>query len=182
MNHGLKPKEVREQFKQTGEGRKSLSRLSFMLTSLGIALSTGSCSILTTRPVQEMSDTTAALRAAREVQADVAAPELYREASEAFFNARREYKFKNFNLAKEYAEKARELAEQAEFESLRAGANRTELNISDPLSNVPPPPPPPPAPERTPYPYPAPTGTPVEPAPGTAAPTPAPSTPPPPTP
>ncbi|MGK5089104.1 DUF4398 domain-containing protein, partial [Bdellovibrionota bacterium FG-2] len=109
----------------------SLSRLFFIVAFTGAGFLTGSCSILTTRPVQEMSDTTAALRAAREVQADVLAPELYREASEWFFKARREYKFKNFNLAEEYAKNARELAEQAEFESLRAGANRTELNISD---------------------------------------------------
>src|SRR5690348_3640000 len=75
------------------------------------------CSIIATRPVQEMSDATAAIRAAKEVQADTLAPEYYRQSNEWFFRAKHEYKFKNFKLAKEYADKARYLAEQAEFEA-----------------------------------------------------------------
>lgn len=94
------------------------------------------CSILATRPVQEMSDTWAAMRAAKEAQADTLAPELYRRAAEWFFRAKNEYKLKNFMLASEYAEKARLLAEQAEFESVQGnmGANRR-------TTPVPPPPP-----------------------------------------
>ena len=108
--------------------------------ALGFALFWEGCSaalILTTRPVQLMSDTAAAIRAAKEVQADTLAPDLYRQSNEWFFRAKREYKFKNFDLAKQYAEKARNYAEQAEFESVRNGGNRTEAGGVDPLSNIP---------------------------------------------
>lgn len=84
------------------------------------------CSIFATRPVQEMSYGLAAIKAAKEVQADTYAPELFRLANEWFFRAKNEYKFKNFKLAKEYADKARHFAEQAEFESVRGGAVRSE--------------------------------------------------------
>jgi hypothetical protein len=100
-----------------------------------------------------MSNTTAAIRAAKEVQADTLAPELYRQSNEWFFKAKREYKFKNFKLAKEYSDKARFLAEQAEFESLKNGGNRAEQNISDPLANANP------TPAASPYAYPEPEGT-----------------------
>src|SRR5690348_10262313 len=71
------------------------------------------CSIFARRPVQEMSETGAAIRAAKEVQADTLAPEFFRQANEWFFRAKHEYKFKNFHLAKEYADKARMFAEKA---------------------------------------------------------------------
>lgn len=99
--------------------------LLFRLLALGIILSVG-CSIFATRPVQEMSYSLAAIKAAKEVQADTYTPELFRLSNEWFFRAKNEYKFKNFKLAKEYAEKARHLAEQAEFESIRSGATRSE--------------------------------------------------------
>ncbi len=106
-----------------------------------------------------MSDTAAAMRAAKEVQADTLAPELFRQASEWFFKAKKEYKFKNFKLAKEYGERARRFAEQAEFEAIRNGGNRTEVP-PDPYGNSDTPPPPP-SPEE-PYKYPTPEGTPAE--------------------
>jgi len=65
-----------------------------------------------------MSDALAALRAAKEVQADTLAPELYRQANEWYLQAQREYKFKNFYLAKIYIQKARGVAERAEIEAL----------------------------------------------------------------
>jgi Domain of unknown function (DUF4398) len=94
-----------------------------------------SCSIIATRPVQEMSDTVAAIRAAREVQADTLAPELYRQSTEWFLKAKREYKAKNFKFSRDYALKARFYAEQAEFEAIRNGGSRSEANIPDPLAN-----------------------------------------------
>lgn len=122
---------------------------------VGLALC--GCSIIATRPVQLMSDTSAAIRAAKEVQADTLAPELYRKANEWFFKAKREYKFKNFDLVNEYAEKARTFAEEAEFESVRNGGNRSDAGAggTDPLSKSPvspaaPPPEPIPTPEGTP--------------------------------
>ena len=93
------------------------------------------CSIFATRPVQEMSYGLASIKAAKEVQADVYAPELFRLANEWFFKAKNEYKFKNFELAKEYAEQARKLAEQAEFESIRSGATRSELAPEAPTAS-----------------------------------------------
>lgn len=109
-----------------------------------------SCTVVATRPVQEMSDTAAALKAAKEVQADTLAPELYRQSSEWFNKAKREYKFKNFHFAREYAQKARKFAEQAEFEAIRGGATRSE----GPSDTQPPP--------AEPYDYPTPTGTPAD--------------------
>jgi len=82
-----------------------------------------------------MSDTSSALKAAREVQADTLAPELFRQANEWFMRAKREYKLKNFQIADEYAHKARYFAEQAEFEAMRNGAKRVEYSAPDPLSN-----------------------------------------------
>jgi hypothetical protein len=86
-----------------------------------------------------MSFTSAAIRASREVQADTLAPELFRQSNEWFFQAKREYKFKNFKLAKKYADKARFLAEQAEFEALRNGGIRSDQSMSaqEPLSKDP---------------------------------------------
>src|SRR4051794_8128144 len=97
---------------KTGAGQKTGSRFSLaarcwrLAAPLLILASVQACSVLATRPTQEMSDAAAALRAAREVQADTLAPELYRQASEWFFKAKKEYKFKNFALAGTYVEKA----------------------------------------------------------------------------
>jgi hypothetical protein len=105
------------------------------------------------RPTQDMSNTQAAMRAAKEVQADTLAPELYRQANDWWGKAKREYKLKNFALAHDYANQARALAEQAEFESIRAGGVREEP--PDPLAQ----------PQKTKYPpyqYPTPVGTPAE--------------------
>jgi len=90
------------------------------------------CAITATRPIQEMSDASSALRSAREVNAENKSPELYRKASEWFFKARQEYQLKNFKEAKQYAFKARRYAEEAEFQSLIAGGTRTQLP-SDPF-------------------------------------------------
>jgi hypothetical protein len=117
-----------------------------------LALLFSGCSIFATRPVQEMSDTSAALKAAREVQADTLAPELYRQAQEWFYKAKHEYQLKQFHRAAEYAEKARKYAEQAEFHAIRNGANRADLS----------PPEAPPAAPADAYQYPTPTGTPAD--------------------
>jgi len=107
------------------------------------------CSILTRRPVQEMSDTAAAIKAAKEVEADTSSPDLYRESQEWYLKAKNEYRLKNFSRSLEYLEKARKYAEQAEFDAVKGGASRRE----------------PPMPEEPkmpePYAYPTPTGTPA---------------------
>lgn len=74
-----------------------------------------------------------AIRAAKEVGADILAPELYRNSLEKGQQARKEYRFKNFMQAKELADQARAFAEKAEFESIRNGGKR-EAVPQDPLA------------------------------------------------
>jgi hypothetical protein len=126
-----------------------------------LVLASTGCSVIARRPSQEMADAAAALKAAREVQADTNSTDYFRLAEEMFFKARQEYRLKNFARAKKHAEQARELAEKAEFLSIRGGAVRS--SISAPQNEVP-----------------APAGTPVPPADG--ADVPPPSDAPPPTP
>ncbi|GEM_PF-419297 len=97
----------------------------FSVSALTFALS--GCSLFHDRPVQLMSDTVAALKAAREVQADSLAPEKFRLANEAYFRAQNEYRLKNFEFAEKYAKRALRLAEESEFDALRQGSNRTSL-------------------------------------------------------
>lgn len=108
-----------------------LGRVGYCLLALLLA----GCSITATRPVQEMSDTAAAIRAAREVQADIRAPELFRQANEWFFRSRQEYKLKNFKEAANYAHRARRFAEEAEYEALNSGATRVTAP-PDPFSET----------------------------------------------
>ena len=94
------------------------------------------CAISKTRPVQEMANADAAIRAAKEVKADSLAPELFRLSKEWYFKAQQEYKMKNFKEAHEYSEKSRHYAEQAEYEAIRNGGNRIAVP-PDPLSEGP---------------------------------------------
>lgn len=143
-------------------GAGFFAKLSSRFFFLVLAFSLASCSLFKTRPTQEMSDTNAAIKAAKEVQADVLAPDLYRQANDWWRRARKEYRFKNFQLAEDYAKKARHLAEQAEFEVIKNGGQRQEPPVE-------------PTPTATePYAYPTPTGTPIERYPVTGT-TPAPS-------
>ncbi len=86
-----------------------------------------------------MSDTAAALKAAREVSADSLAPEKFRLANEAYFRAQNEYRLKNFEIAEKYAKRAQRLAEESEFDALRQGSSRASLLPPE----IPPAPPPP---------------------------------------
>jgi hypothetical protein len=150
---------------KTGIGGDFNSRFLLRASVLVLVLSSGSCSVFATRPIQDMSDTEAALRAAKEVQADTLAPELYRQANEWWFHARKEYRFKNFALAQEDAIKARRFAEQAEFEALRNGGNRTDVAPVDQAIQIPSSQPTgasTPDPTNTPYAYPSPEGTPAD--------------------
>jgi hypothetical protein len=92
-----------------------------------------SCAITATRPAQEMSNMEVAIRAAKEVNADVLAPELFRMAQETSLKARRDYRLKNFQAAKEFADQARTFAERSEFESIRNGGKR-DIVPQDPLA------------------------------------------------
>jgi hypothetical protein len=106
----------------------------FLFGGLGLApLFLISCSITAVRPAQEMSNLEVSLRAAKEINADILAPELYRMANEVSVQAHREYRFKNFEKAKKLADQARVYAERAEFEAIKNGAKR-EAVPADPLS------------------------------------------------
>ena len=81
-----------------------------------------------------MSDTAAAIRAAREVQAPSLSPLLYGRARDYWERSKRAYKFKDFQEAQFYAIRARKLAEEAEFESVCCrGGQRQDINLKDPL-------------------------------------------------
>jgi hypothetical protein len=92
------------------------------------------CAITAVRPAQEMSNMEVAIHAAKEVNADVLAPELFRMAQESGLKARRDYRLKNFKEAKQLADQARVFAERAEFESIRNGGHR-ETVPQDPLAD-----------------------------------------------
>lgn len=98
-----------------------------LFSLLGLSLSLVACSIVKDRPVQLMSDTAAALKAAREVSADTLAPEKYRQATEAFLRAQNEYRFKNFLIAEDFALRAKKWAEESEFLALNQGSSRNSL-------------------------------------------------------
>lgn len=104
-----------------------------------LAFSLSSCAVTATRPQQEMSDAGAAIHAAKEIEADKLAPELFRKATETYQNAKREYRLKNFKEARELAIKARTYAEKSEFLSMQSGGVR-QGPPPDPLENQPPPP------------------------------------------
>jgi hypothetical protein len=140
-----------------GTGTKLSLRSRFYCSSasgLLTLVTLAGCSLLVTRPVQEMSDTAAAIKAAKDVQADVRAPELYRQANEWFTHAKSEYKLKNFDVALDDANKARHFAEEAEYEVLKNGGDRGSEQIPDTSDQNAAP-----AETASPYPYPTPTGT-----------------------
>ncbi len=150
----LKKREIRGPQQNPGS-RFSFSKPLAFVSALSLL---ASCSLFKTRPVQEMSDTAAAMKAAKDSQADVIAPVLYREANEWWQKAKAEYKYKNFEEAEAYAVKARKLAEKAEFEVLKNPGQHAESS-SD---GAPPAAAPEPASASSPYPYPTPTGTPYD--------------------
>ncbi|RYZ64630.1 MAG: DUF4398 domain-containing protein, partial [Proteobacteria bacterium] len=119
---------------EKGSPRRLLLFFGLMLTVMTLS---NCASITTTRPVQEMADTVAALKAAREVGADSVAPELYRQAIESYTKARNDYRFKNFASAKRSALRAKKLAEEAEYQAILKGQNRSSLI---PVEEPPPPP------------------------------------------
>lgn len=107
--------------------RKNLTR-TLALISLGIGLVelTG-CGLAATRPVQELNNAEAALRAAKDLNADSLVPALYRSSADYFAKAKREYRLKNFEKAKMLFIRSMKLAEQAEFEAYGLGGAVPEV-------------------------------------------------------
>ncbi len=90
------------------------------------------CSVATPRPIQEMSNAEAALKAAKELHAESLAPDVYRAASETYYKAKTEYRLKNFDVAKKLARKAMRLSEEAEFEAYLKGGATPEIANKSP--------------------------------------------------
>lgn len=110
--------------------RRILSTFSFY-----IILHLTSCALTASRPDQEMSDAAVALLAAKGVQAEILAPELYRMATLVAAKANRNYRLKNYYEARSLANKARQYAERAEFESMRNGG-KVDFTPPDPLAEA----------------------------------------------
>jgi hypothetical protein len=81
-----------------------------------------SCGLTTTRPKDEMSFAQAAFLAAKEAQADVRSPTLYRNAETYYLKAKSAYRRKYFSKAKEYALLSTKYSEEAEFDARRKEA------------------------------------------------------------
>lgn len=116
--------------------QRSVRAVLFSITLLFLSLS---CSHFVGRPIQEFSDQNAAIRAAKETGAQTAAPELFRRAEEYALRATNEYRAKNFLVAREYAIKAKEYAEKAEWLALLKGQQRESLIPQ--IDEIAPPPP-----------------------------------------
>ncbi|MFT6630250.1 MAG: hypothetical protein ACJAS4_000186 [Bacteriovoracaceae bacterium] len=77
------------------------------------------CGLTTTRPKQEMSYAQAAFLAAKEVKAEIHAPQDFRKAEIYYLKAKSSYKRKYFNKAKQYAKLSKKFSEKAEYEAIR---------------------------------------------------------------
>ena len=77
------------------------------------------CGLTTTRPKLEMSMAQVAFMAAKESQADIKAPGLYRKAEYYYLKAKSSYKRKYFNKAQQYALLSKKYSERAEYVAIR---------------------------------------------------------------
>lgn len=77
-----------------------------------------------------------ALKAAQKVKAEVLAPDTYRKAENFYLRAKKDYNEGYFESAKKFAHRARQTAEQAEYQSV---LKQTELKggMIEPESNAP---------------------------------------------
>lgn len=83
-----------------------------------VVLLTG-CGLVATRPKAEMAMAQAAFLAAKQVEADSKAPNLYRKAEIYYLKAKSSYRRKYFNKAKQYAELSKKFSEEAEYKAVR---------------------------------------------------------------
>ena len=84
-----------------------------------IFLFVSACGLTTTRPKLEMSLAQTAFMAAKEAQADIKAPGLYRKAEYYYLKAKSSYKRKYFNKAQQYALLSKKYSERAEYVAIR---------------------------------------------------------------
>lgn len=77
------------------------------------------CGLTTTRPKMDMSLAQVAFMAAKEAQADVKAPGLFRKAEYYYLKAKSAYRRKYFNKAQQYAILSKKYSERAEYIAIR---------------------------------------------------------------
>lgn len=77
------------------------------------------CGLATTRPKLEMAMAQTAFLAAKEAQADVKAPGLFRKAEYYYLKAKSSYRRKYFNKAQQFAVLSKNYSERAEFVAIR---------------------------------------------------------------
>lgn len=90
-----------------------------VLGLITILLFLSGCGLATTRPKMEMSMAQVAFLAAKEAQADVKAPGLYRKAEYYYLKAKSSYKRKYFNKAQQFALLSKKYSERAEYVAIR---------------------------------------------------------------
>lgn len=77
------------------------------------------CGLTTTRPKLEMSMAQVAFLAAKNAQADLKAPGLFRKAEYYYLKAKSSYKRKYFNKAQQFAILSKKYSERAEYVAIR---------------------------------------------------------------
>jgi hypothetical protein len=90
-----------------------------ILTISFLTLIITACGLTTTRPKLEMSLAQVAFMAAKEAQADIKAPGLFRKAEYYYLKAKSSYKRKYFNKAQQYALLSKKYSEKAEYVAIR---------------------------------------------------------------
>ena len=86
---------------------------------LFILLFLSACGLTAARPKLEMSLAQAAFMAAKNAQADIKAPGLFRKAEYYYLKAKSSYKRKYFNKAQEFAILSKKYSERAEYVAIR---------------------------------------------------------------
>lgn len=76
------------------------------------------------RPMDDMVLADVALKAAQKVKAEILAPDSYRKAENFYLRAKKDFNEGYFDSAKKFANEARMMAEQAEYQAL---VKQTEL-------------------------------------------------------
>ncbi|RPJ72182.1 MAG: DUF4398 domain-containing protein [Alphaproteobacteria bacterium] len=90
-----------------------------ILVLILVLLFSTACGLTTTRPKLEMSMAQVAFMAAKDSQADVKAPGLFRKAEYYYLKAKSSYKRKYFNKAQQYARRSKKYSERAEYVAIR---------------------------------------------------------------
>lgn len=70
------------------------------------------------RPIEELALADLAVKAAQKVKADSLAPDQFRKAENFYLRAKKDYAEGYFESSKKFAEQARVMAEQAEYQAL----------------------------------------------------------------